>query len=140
MRRRKFLRFVPAVSLKAAALAVAVGLFAPPGVETSLAQGAGPFAGMAGSWSGGGAITLASGSHERIRCRAVYEAPGGRTLAALALRERQLLFRSERQSPQRRRHLRLLERDIATISARSPAAPPAARSRRWRPAQCFWRT
>jgi hypothetical protein len=86
MRRRKFLRFVPAVSLKAVALAVAVGLFAPPGVETSIAQGAGPFAGMAGSWSGGGAITLASGSHERIRCRAVYEAPGGGRTLALRLR------------------------------------------------------
>jgi hypothetical protein len=81
MRWRELLRFVPAVSLKVAALAVAVGLFAPSGIERSAAQGAGPFAGMAGNWSGGGAITLASGSHERIRCRAVYEAPGGRTLA-----------------------------------------------------------
>ena len=81
MRRRELLRFVPAVSLKVAALAVAVGLFASSGIENSAAQGAGPFAGMAGNWSGGGAITLASGSHERIRCRAVYEAPGGRTLA-----------------------------------------------------------
>jgi hypothetical protein len=81
MCRREFLRFLPKVSLKVAALAVAVGLFAPPGIERSAAQGAGPFAGLAGSWSGGGAITLASGSHERIRCRAVYEAPGGRTLA-----------------------------------------------------------
>ncbi len=81
MRWHKFPRFAPAGSLRAAALAVAVGLLAAPGVETSLAQGAGPFAGLAGSWSGTGAITLASGSHERIRCRAVYEAPGGRTLA-----------------------------------------------------------
>jgi hypothetical protein len=79
--RREFLRFLPKVSLKVAALAVAVGLLAPPGIHSSAAQGAGPFAGMAGNWSGGGAITLASGSHERIRCRAVYEAPGGRTLA-----------------------------------------------------------
>jgi hypothetical protein len=81
MRRREFVRFMPVVSLKAAVLAVAVALFAPPGIETSAAQGAGPFAGLQGSWSGGGTITLASGSHERIRCRAVYEAPGGRTLA-----------------------------------------------------------
>src|SRR5208283_2553890 len=80
MRRRDFVRLVPAVSLKAAVLAAAV-LSIPPGVGPSLAQGAGPFAGLAGSWSGTGAITLSSGSRERIRCRAVYEAPGGRTLA-----------------------------------------------------------
>jgi hypothetical protein len=81
MHGRDFLRFEPAISFKVAALAVAVGLFAPSGIETGAAQGAGPFAGMAGNWSGTGAITLASGSRERIRCRAVYEAPGGRTLA-----------------------------------------------------------
>jgi hypothetical protein len=81
MRRREFARIVPAVSLRAVALAAAVGLFAASGVQTGLAQSSGPFAGMAGSWAGGGAITLASGSHERIRCRAVYESPGGRTLA-----------------------------------------------------------
>ena len=33
---------------------------------------AGPFSGLAGYWSGGGAITLSDGSTERIRCRAVY--------------------------------------------------------------------
>jgi hypothetical protein len=30
----------------------------------------GPFAGMAGIWSGGGTVTLDDGSSERIRCRA----------------------------------------------------------------------
>ena len=30
---------------------------------------AGPFAGMAGVWSGGGTVTLDDGSTERIRCR-----------------------------------------------------------------------
>jgi hypothetical protein len=81
MRWREFLGLVPAGSLKVAAVAVAVSLFAPSGIENSAAQGAGPFAPLAGSWSGGGAITLSSGSRERIRCRAVYEAPGGKTLA-----------------------------------------------------------
>jgi hypothetical protein len=76
VRRREFVRSLPRVSLKAAALAAAVGLFAPSGGDTSLAQGAGPFAGMAGNWSGTGAITLASGSHERIRCRAAYNSDG----------------------------------------------------------------
>jgi hypothetical protein len=33
---------------------------------------AGPFSGLAGSWSGGGHISLANGTKERIRCRATY--------------------------------------------------------------------
>ena len=46
----------------------------------------GPFAGLSGAWSGGGNITLASGSRERIQCRATYNAqPGGNELQ-LALR------------------------------------------------------
>jgi hypothetical protein len=42
---------------------------------------AGPFAGMAGFWSGGGTVTLDDGSTERIRCRASYAVgEGGRGL------------------------------------------------------------
>jgi hypothetical protein len=37
----------------------------------------GPFAGMAGNWSGGGTITLDDGSSERIRCRASYAVGAG---------------------------------------------------------------
>ena len=36
----------------------------------------GPFAGMAGNWSGGGTVTLDDGSKERIRCRATYQVSG----------------------------------------------------------------
>jgi len=32
----------------------------------------GPFAGLNGSWSGSGTVSLADGSKERIRCRANY--------------------------------------------------------------------
>jgi hypothetical protein len=32
----------------------------------------GPFAGLAGVWSGGGTVMLDDGSSERIRCRATY--------------------------------------------------------------------
>lgn len=39
--------------------------------SASYAQ-SGPFAGMAGNWSGSGTITLDDGSTERIRCRASY--------------------------------------------------------------------
>jgi hypothetical protein len=79
-------RFVPVAALKVAALAAVVGLFTASSVGTGFAQGASPFAGMAGSWSGTGAITLASGSHERIRCRAVYESPSSGKTLALRLR------------------------------------------------------
>jgi hypothetical protein len=37
----------------------------------------GPFAGMAGNWSGGGTVTLDDGSTERLRCRATYAVGGG---------------------------------------------------------------
>jgi hypothetical protein len=46
--------------------------------STSYAQ-SGPFAGMAGVWSGGGTVTLDDGSTERIRCRATYAVGGGGT-------------------------------------------------------------
>ena len=50
-----------------------------------LAHGAqaavGPFAALAGSWSGGGTLTMSSGAQERIRCRADYApAAGGGSL------------------------------------------------------------
>ncbi len=46
--------------------------------STSYAQ-SGPFAGMAGVWSGGGTVTLDDGSSERIRCRATYAVGAGGT-------------------------------------------------------------
>jgi len=44
--------------------------------SASYAQ-AGPFAGMAGVWSGSGSVTLDDGSTERIRCRATYAVGAG---------------------------------------------------------------
>src|SRR4051794_4198183 len=44
--------------------------------SASFAQ-SGPFAGMAGIWSGGGTVTLDDGSTERIRCRATYAVGSG---------------------------------------------------------------
>jgi len=43
------------------------------------AQAGGPFAGMAGVWSGAGTVTLEDGSNERIRCRATYAVGNGGT-------------------------------------------------------------
>jgi hypothetical protein len=63
-------------ALRSAILTVVVGagsvLFSP----ASHAQ-SGPFAGMAGVWSGGGTVTLDDGSSERIRCRATYAVGNG---------------------------------------------------------------
>jgi len=49
-------------------VAIGLTLVSPPGS----AQQAGPFSGLSGHWSGGGAVTLSDGSTERIHCRAVY--------------------------------------------------------------------
>lgn len=47
----------------------------------------GPFANLSGSWSGGGNITLSSGSREHIQCRANYAARGGGNNFQLAPRQ-----------------------------------------------------
>ncbi|MGF6433366.1 hypothetical protein ABIE91_008586 [Bradyrhizobium elkanii] len=43
----------------------------------------GPFAGMAGTWSGAGSVMLDDGSSERIRCRATYHVGGPRMTMSL---------------------------------------------------------
>jgi hypothetical protein len=52
--------------------------------SASYAQ-SGPFAGMAGNWSGGGTVTLDDGSSERLRCRATYAVGAGGTGLNLSL-------------------------------------------------------
>jgi hypothetical protein len=46
----------------------------------------GPFVGLSGSWSGGGSITLSSGSREHLQCRANYSVRGGGNELGLTLR------------------------------------------------------
>jgi hypothetical protein len=60
-----------------AILAIAAMLVASSWSGSSYAQSGGPFAGMAGVWSGGGTVTLDDGSTERIRCRATYAVGAG---------------------------------------------------------------
>jgi len=55
------------------------------GAATSAAS-AGPFSGLAGSWSGGGHISLANGTKERIRCRATYAVGGDGNVLQQSLR------------------------------------------------------
>ncbi|MGX1322912.1 hypothetical protein AB7M17_006365 [Bradyrhizobium sp. USDA 377] len=60
-------------------LIAAAVLFAAGLANSESKAQSGPFAPMAGSWSGGGTVTLDDGSTERIRCRAKY-APIGPTM------------------------------------------------------------
>jgi hypothetical protein len=54
----------------------AVAFFMTSAASMSYAQSSGPYAGMAGNWTGGGTVTLDDGSNERIRCRASYQVTG----------------------------------------------------------------
>ncbi|HXW23436.1 MAG TPA: hypothetical protein VEK73_01725 [Xanthobacteraceae bacterium] len=73
-------RRLPAFGLAVAALALALPL------STSAGYGqAGPFAHLAGTWSGDGTITTSSGGSERIRCRARYTIGEGGRLFQQAL-------------------------------------------------------
>lgn len=66
-------------ALAAAALAVGLSLVAVPAqAQQRIAEAAtGPFAGLAGNWSGSGTITMKEGGHERIRCRGTYSVQSG---------------------------------------------------------------
>ena len=66
----------PFALIRRLTLAAAVSLVASLSGSASYAQ-SGPFAGMAGNWSGGGSVTLDDGSTERIRCRASYAVGAG---------------------------------------------------------------
>src|SRR5262245_28337779 len=57
-------------------LAFAAAAFFVTSTAVAHAQASGPFAGLAGNWSGGGTVTLDDGSKERLRCRATYTSPG----------------------------------------------------------------
>src|SRR5450755_3564653 len=58
-------------------LVAAIALLAASASGTASYAQSGPFTGMAGSWSGGGTVTLDDGSTERIRCRATYAVGAG---------------------------------------------------------------
>jgi hypothetical protein len=64
--------FAQARRLTFAAVAFFITGFA---ASTGYAQSS-TFAGMAGTWAGGGTVTLDDGSSERIRCRATYKVGG----------------------------------------------------------------
>lgn len=55
-----------------AAAALVLAFSATLGLEAQALGAIGPFAHLAGSWSGGGTIATSNGTRERIRCQAVY--------------------------------------------------------------------
>jgi hypothetical protein len=58
-------------------LLIAAAVLIPGCVFSSAGHAqAGPFAGLAGNWHGGGTVSLDDGSTERIRCRANYAVRG----------------------------------------------------------------
>ncbi len=58
----------------------------------------GPFAGMGGNWSGSGAVTLASGAREQIRCKGTYDVDGSGASLKLTLRCASAGYKFELQS------------------------------------------
>src|SRR5262245_5884287 len=58
----------------------------------------GPFTGMAGTWAGSGAITLASGAKEQIRCKAAYNVGGSGAKLDLVIRCASASYKFELQS------------------------------------------
>jgi hypothetical protein len=66
----------------AAVCVIVLSLSPLPGYATQQ----GPFADLSGDWSGGGTVTLSSGSNEKIRCRATYDSQAAGNNLKLALR------------------------------------------------------
>jgi hypothetical protein len=68
-------------NLGAGALLVALSL-----AGTATYAAVSPFRAMAGTWSGGGTISMADGQQERLRCRASYDVDGSGIALHLNLR------------------------------------------------------
>jgi len=69
--------------MTAAGLVTALALAAGPAISAAPMS---PFRAMAGSWSGGGILSMADGQQERIRCRAAYNVAGSGDQLRLNLR------------------------------------------------------
>jgi hypothetical protein len=77
LRANKASRAAHAFGLIRRLILAAAALFAVSVSGSASYAQSGPFAGMAGNWSGGGTVTLDDGSSERIRCRATYSVGAG---------------------------------------------------------------
>lgn len=86
------------VSGRALAAAAGLAMLALAATPAAVQASGSPFVAMSGNWSGGGVITLASGTKERIRCRARYDVGGGGSNLDLTLRCASDSFKFELQS------------------------------------------
>ena len=86
------------LKIHAKSVLVAAGLLAWAALPSTAEAGTGPFAALSGSWSGGGTITMSSGTKERIRCRANYVVGGSGSSLDLTLRCASDSFKFELQS------------------------------------------
>lgn len=73
-------------ALAAVALTAGISVLTPGHAQERTAFSPGPFEGLAGTWSGGGTITMKDGGHERIRCRGTYTVGAGGTSMRQELR------------------------------------------------------
>ena len=71
-----------ALTVARAGLLVAALSFAGSSAQAAMS----PFRALAGSWAGGGVISLADGNQERLRCRASYDVDGSGSALRLNLR------------------------------------------------------
>jgi 3D (Asp-Asp-Asp) domain-containing protein len=79
--------FMPFPSIKSGLFAVTTAFaLSLPVAAAAQAQKPGPFAALAGNWTGTGTIAMANGSKERIRCRSAYEVDASGTKVDLQLR------------------------------------------------------
>jgi hypothetical protein len=63
---------IPRSEFAAAGLLLLASLLVPSHTQAATS----PFFAMAGTWSGGGTVTMSNGTQERARCRAVYGIAG----------------------------------------------------------------
>jgi hypothetical protein len=77
------MRLRPATDFALATIFVLALWLSVPG--SGHAQHAGPFARLAGQWTGGGTLDLSDGKRERIKCRAAYDVPTPKS-AVLSIR------------------------------------------------------
>jgi hypothetical protein len=68
--------------LNAGLVTMALAVAAAPAQSAMIS----PFRAMAGTWSGGGTLSMANGEQERLRCRASYNVGGGGEELSLNLR------------------------------------------------------
>ena len=68
--------------LNAGLVTMALAVAAAPAQSAMIS----PFRAMAGTWSGGGTLSMANGEQERLRCRASYSVGGGGEELSLNLR------------------------------------------------------